>query len=118
MGSYKHYDQRVIKKRSYYRSHSGRNATHEVYIQKTNRHLVVVLYGKSEKRDLLSCSTRVSDVPKFETRFEAAKWVGQVFAQKCQKIGISQIYFNKLNYKFHGLVAQVINSIRESGVNV
>jgi len=117
MSSYKHFDPKVIKKRRKSRGKSG-DTQHELYILKTNRHLVAVLYDKAEQRDISSISTRPAGFVHAETRTLDAVAIGKQFAELCKSKNIEKIYFNKMNYKFHGLVKSVVESVRESGINI
>jgi len=117
MSSYKHFDPKVAKKRKKYRAKSG-STQHELYILKTNKHIVAVLYDKLARRDVTSVSTRPTSFPHAETRMDDAKIIGQKFAEICKSNNVQDIYYNKSNYKFHGLVKQVVESIRESGINI
>ncbi len=117
MSSYKHFDPKVAKKRKKSRAKSG-DTQHELYILKTNRHIVAVLYDKVEQRDITSVSTRPAGFVHAETRTHDAIVIGKQFAQLCKSQNIEKIYYNKMNYKFHGLVKTVVESIRESGINI
>ena len=117
MSSYKHFDPKVAKKRTKSRAKSG-SVRHEVYILKTNKHLVAVLYDKEENRDVTSISTRPANFKHGANRTEDAKQIGKLFATKCKELKIEKISFNKLNYKFHGLLKTIVENIRESGINV
>lgn len=117
MSSYKHFDPKVIKKRKKSRAKSG-DTRHELYILKTNKHLVAVLYDKVEQRDVTSVSTRPASFVHGDTRTHDAIAIGKSFAEICKSKGIEKIYYNKMNYKFHGLIKEVVSSVRESGINI
>ncbi len=117
MSSYKHFDPKVIKKRKKYRFKSA-SITHELYVLKTNRHIVAVLYDKSLSRDVTSVSTRPSSFVKSDNRLKDAFEIGKKFAELCKTHNIDKVYFNKMNYKFHGIVKEVVNGVRESGINI
>jgi large subunit ribosomal protein L18 len=117
MSSYKHFDPKVAKKRTKSRFKSG-SVRHEVYVLKTNKHLVAVIYDKESKRDLTSISTRPADFKHGENRTEDAKQIGKMVAEKCKTLGIEKVAFNKLSYKFHGLLKAIVDNIRENGINI
>lgn len=116
MSSYHHFDTKVIKKRKKYRGKSP--ARFEVYVLKTNKHIVAVLYDKEQNRDVTSVSTRPHSFKKLENRLTDAFNIGTEFAKICKEKGIENLAFNKLNYKFHGIIAEVAKGIRENGINV
>lgn len=117
MSSYRHFDPKVAKKRTKLRAKSG-DVRHEVYVFKTNKHLVVVLYDKHNRCEITAVSTRPTSFKHGANRTEDAKYLGQVFAERCKNLKIEKLSFNKLNYKFHGLLKAVVDSIRESGINI
>ena len=117
MSSYKHFDPKVAKKRAKYRAKSG-STRHELYVLKTNCHLVAVLYDKTEKRDIFACSTRPASFVKSENRTQDAHKIGEMFAKVCKERDITDLYFNKMNYKFHGLIKAVVEGVRQSGINI
>jgi len=117
MSSYKHFDPKVIKKRKKYRAKS--EATRfELYVLKTNKHVVAVLYDKQEQRDVTSVSTRPKTFKKEENRSIDAFNIGKAFADVCKSKNIEKLAFNKLNYKFHGIIAEVVRGVRENGINI
>jgi ribosomal protein L18 len=89
MSSYQHFDPKVAKKRTKSRFKSG-SVRHEVYVLKTNKHLVAVLYDKHEKRDLTSVSTRPAEFKHGANRTEDAKQIGKIFAEKCKEYKVEK----------------------------
>lgn len=117
MSSYKHFDPKVSKKRKKYRAKSP-DTRFEMYILKTNRHIVAVLYDKQEARDVTSVSTRPVSFVKSGERAKDAFNIGTTFAGLCKSRGIEKLSFNKLNYKFHGIIAETVRGVRENGINI
>ena len=117
MSSYHHFDPKVIKKRRKYRGKSSATRF-EMYVLKTNKHIVAVLYDKEENRDVTSVSTRPQSFKKAENRSIDAFNIGKSFAEICKSKGIEKLAFNKLNYKFHGIIAEAVKGVRENGINI
>ncbi|MFT4967787.1 MAG: large subunit ribosomal protein L18 [Candidatus Deianiraeaceae bacterium] len=117
MSSYKHFDPKVIKKRTKSRAKSS-STRFELYVLKTNKHIVAVLYDKLEKRDVTSVSTRPSSFVKSESRANDAFEIGKKIATICKTKDIASLCFNKLNYKFHGLLKEVSRGVQELGINI
>lgn len=117
MSSYKHFDSKVAKKRTKSRAKSG-SVRHEIYVLKTNKHLVAVIYDKQENRDITSVSTRPANFKHGANRTEDAKQIGKMFAEKCKTLKIEKLAFNKLNYKFHGLLKTIVETVKENGINI
>lgn len=117
MSSYKHFDPKVIKKRKKYRAKSS-DTRYELYVLKTNKHIVAVLYDKIESRDITAVTTRPSSFVSTGERIKDAFEIGKKISQICKQKNIENLYFNKLNYKFHGIIASVVNGVRDGGINI
>ena len=44
--------------------------------------------------------------------------IAQSFAQELKKIGVSKVVFDRNGYLYHGVVAEVANSLRENGIKL
>ena len=117
MSSYKDFDPKVIKKRRKYRAKSAATRF-ELYVLKTNRNIVAVLYDKLESREITAVTTRPASFVTSGDRAKDAFEIGKKFAEICKQKKIESLCFNKLNYKFHGLIASVVHGIREVGINI
>lgn len=49
---------------------------------------------------------------------EAAKHVGKVIAQLCQKNGINQLAFDRSGFKYHGRIKALADAARENGLPI
>lgn len=113
--SYHSSDPKVAKKRKKNRAKSG-PIPFEVSIQKTNSHVTAVIYDKFQKRDIGTISTRSKSVTGYKNKTEAAFLIGGLVSDFCKKHNITSVYFNKLNYKFHGILVEFVRGMRESGI--
>lgn len=117
MSSYRHFDPKVIKKRKKFRAKSA-STRFEMYVLKTNKNIVAVLYDKLEARDVTAVSTRPSSFVSTGNRMKDAFEIGKKIGEICNAKGINILSFNKLNYKFHGIIANVVSGTREVGINI
>lgn len=117
MSSYKHFDPKVTKKRRKYRAKSS-DTRFELSVLKTNKNIVAILYDKLEYREVTAVSTRPTSFVTSGERIKDAFEIGKKFAEICKQKNIQSLCFNKLNYKFHGLIANVVNGVREAGINI
>jgi large subunit ribosomal protein L18 len=117
MSSYHHNDPKVIKKRKRIRAKSS-SVRFELSVQKTNKHIVAILFDTEAKRDIASTSTKPKSFVKGDNRMCDALTVGKNFGELCKKHNITQVYFNKLSYKFHGILKQVVDGAKQSGINI
>jgi large subunit ribosomal protein L18 len=107
----------AAKKRVAIRHRSG-DRTIEVSVRKTDKHFYGVVYDCTTKMILFSCSTL-----KFEKGVKtwdknAAKLVGLEVAAKLKEKNITEVFFNKLSYKYHGKLVEFVESLRTSGIAI
>lgn len=108
--SYNKKSSRLIKKRLAIRARRG-DANFEIYPKKTNNHFYLVVYDCLQKREIFSYSTL--NLKDAKNNVESAKKVGEEVANWCLENKIPSVYFNKLNYKFHGKLEGSVASFNE-----
>jgi large subunit ribosomal protein L18 len=106
---------KLEKKRLAVRSRGTREI--EVSVRKTNSHFYSVVYSCKTKSILFSVST-LNLKEKTKTSVESASKIGIETAKKLKEMNISEVFFNKLTYKYHGKVASFVDSLRSSGISV
>ena len=55
--------------------------------------------------------------PKFESKAEAANFVGKLVARRAIERGISKVVFDRNGFSYHGRVQAVATGAREGGLN-
>ena len=68
-------------------------------------------------KTLASASTKEVD-KSVKTKLEKAKLLGELIAEKAQKLGIKKAVFNKGPYLYHGRVKAVAEGARSKGLMV
>lgn len=66
-----------------------------------------------QSRTLLSAGTKES---KLKDTVEGAKKLGKILAEKCLKVKIKEVVFDRSGYKFHGKIKAVAEGAREGGL--
>lgn len=68
---------------------------------------------------LAAASTLEKEVrqhPPFESKVDAAKFVGKLVAQRAMKQGVSKVVFDRNGFLYHGRVRAVAAAAREQGL--
>ena len=110
--SYVKSDYRIAKKRKAIRAKSG-GKPFELYVKKTNQYVYAVVYDCAQKRDVHCVSSAKFADLKSKSDKLAAYTVGKGVAEWCVKNDVKSVYFNKLGYKFHGKLAEVVRGFNE-----
>ena len=96
-------------------------------VSKTDKHVLGVFrsnkylyaYLTSGDKTLFTISNLGKEVPaeiKSKNNRSTAEWVGTKVAEQLQSMKIDTIVFNKSGYKFHGIVKNLIDTVRERGI--
>lgn len=80
---------------------------------KSNQHLYVQIIDDTNHKTLVSASTLQE---KQGANKEAAKWLGQTIADRAKTQKIETVVFDRNGYQYHGVVRQIADSARESGL--
>jgi large subunit ribosomal protein L18 len=81
------------------------------------RHLTAQVIDDTAGRTLASASTMEDGLRGFDgDKTAAAKKVGELVAQRAKSAGIDLVVFDRGGYRYHGRVAALADSARESGL--
>src|SRR5437588_12310501 len=88
-------------------------------VVKTNKHIHVQLIDDEKGVTLASATTCSNEFKKTDFRKknkETAKALGESIAKKAKTLGVEKIVFDRGPFKFHGILAEVANGARGSGL--
>lgn len=85
---------------------------------KSNKHISVQVIDDSKSVSILSVSTFGKSKVDGACNIETAKLVGAELANRLKKSNISQVVFDRAGYKYTGVIAALVQSIRENGIQV
>ena len=87
---------------------------------RSHKNIYCQLIDDSQRVTLAASSTcdkaLRSKIEGFNGNCAAAAVVGQDIAEKAQKLGVSEIKFDRNGYKFHGRVKALAEAAREAGL--
>jgi large subunit ribosomal protein L18 len=107
---------RVMRVRSKVR---GSESRPRLCVHKSNSHIDAQLINDEESITLVSVSTLSKELK--ETEFckkskMAAKKLGEMIAQKAKEKNISKVVFDRGRFKYHGIIAELAQAARSSGL--
>lgn len=88
-------------------------------ISRTNRHLFVQLIDDDQGKTIVSFGTLSKEnqkTPRARKSKENARWIGKRVAELAKEQKIEKVVFDRGSYKFHGILAELANSARETGL--
>lgn len=96
----------------------GTEAKPRLSIFRSNKHVTVQLINDQSGRTLVYASTKEIKEKKKATKTQQAHLLGELVAEKAQKLGIKSAVFNKGPYLYHGRVRAVAEGARAKGLKI
>lgn len=87
-------------------------------VLKSNKHLTVQAIDDVSSKTLFSVQTYGKTAVKATCNVEGAKVVGAAVAEKLKAANIANAVFDRNGYRFHGVVAALVDSARENGIKI
>jgi large subunit ribosomal protein L18 len=110
---------RVRRKRGVRKHVRGTAQRPRMSVFKSNKNLFVQLIDDENAHTLLSASTVMKDLdtPELKKKSkEAARYIGQLIAEKAKKKKIESVIFDRGHNKYHGLLAEMASAARAAGL--
>ena len=96
---------------------SADNKRIRMSIHRSLKNIYVQLIDDSIGSTITSASSRMSAVGKnLKNNMETAKLVGKEIAERAKKSGISEVYFDRGGFLYHGRVKALADAARENGL--
>ncbi|MBC7538091.1 MAG: 50S ribosomal protein L18 [Bacteriovorax sp.] len=112
-------DQRRQKRRLSIRNKiSGTTERPRICAMKSNKHISVQLIDDTKSVSLFTVSTFGKDAAADSCNVEGAKKVGVKVATMMKQKNLTTAVFDRAGYKYTGVIAALVQSIRESGIQV
>ena len=86
---------------------------------RTHKHIYAQIIDDGTGRTLASASTmdkNIRDAVAFGGNQSAAAAIGKAVAERAKQAGISQVCFDRGEFRYHGRVAALANAAREAGL--
>ncbi len=83
---------------------------------RSNKFTYVQLIDDKKGVTLVSASSR--ELKRGKSKVEQAKLLGELLAEKAQKLGIKQAVFHRGSYRYHGRIKAVAEAARGAGLKI
>jgi large subunit ribosomal protein L18 len=87
-------------------------------VHRTPKHIQAQVLNEDRSRVLASASSLESSVRSlgYTGNCDAAKQVGQLVAERAKQAGVKTVSFDRRGFRYHGRIAALADSARESGL--
>ncbi len=97
---------------------SGTTERPRICATKSNKHITVQIIDDTKSVSLFTVSTFGKAAAAESCNIEGAKKVGTKIATIMKQKNLSSAVFDRAGYKYTGVIAALVQSIRESGIQV
>ncbi len=98
---------------------SGTSEKPRVSVFKSNKHFFVQIIDDQNSKTLFSVQTYGKNaVPGASSNKDGAKSVGAVVAKNLKEKNIDKAVFDRAGYRYHGVLAAMVESMRENGIAI
>lgn len=80
------------------------------------QNIYIQIIDDSAGKTLVSANLKEISPKSVKNNIEGAKKIGELIAQKCGKIKISEVIFDRGGYKYHGKVKALAEAARKGGL--
>jgi large subunit ribosomal protein L18 len=97
----------------------GTVAKPRLCVVKTNKHIQVQLINDEAGTTIAALSTNSKELKTTEHTKKnkaTAKVLGEMIAEKAKTLGITQVVFDRGPFRYHGILAELANGARASGL--
>ena len=111
-------EQRLRKRLAIRNKVSGTPERPRICAMKSNKHITVQVIDDTKSVSLFTVSTFGKEAAADSCNIEGAKKVGAKVATMLKKNNLNSAVFDRAGYKYTGVIAALVQSIRESGIQV
>jgi len=99
------------------RNRVRRSGRPRLSVFRSNKHIYVQLIDDGEGTTLAAASTAEKDLGgKNQGTVDAASRVGEAIAKRAKEKGVTEVTFDRGNYRYHGRVAALAAAARDNGL--
>ena len=110
--------QRQRRKLSIRKNVSGTAERPRLSITRSNKHIAIQVIDDAAGKTLFSVQTFGKSAVKASCNVDGAKLVGEKLAKDLSAKNINNAVFDRNGLRYHGVVAAVVDSARENGIQI
>ena len=93
------------------------SSRYRISVSKSLNNLSAQIIDDKEKKTLVSASSIEKDIKaKKSKKMEKSSLIGEILAKRAKEKNISEVYFDRGEYKYHGRVKIFADTLRKNGM--
>ena len=93
------------------------NNRYRISVSKTLKNLSAQIIDDRQKKTLVSASSIEKEIKKNKSKkMEKSNLIGEVLAKRAKEKNISEVYFDRGEYKYHGRIKAFAETLRKNGL--
>ena len=90
---------------------------YKVSISKSLKNLFAQIIDDKQKKTLVSASSIEKDIKKNKVKkIEKSNLIGEILAKRAKEKNISEVYFDRGGYRYHGRIKAFAETLRKNGL--
>tara|TARA_X000001036_G_C20466444_1_gene719660 strand:+ start:27 stop:380 length:354 start_codon:yes stop_codon:yes gene_type:complete len=90
---------------------------YRISVSKSLKNLFVQIIDDKQKKTLVSASSIEKEVKKNDVKkIEKSNLIGEILAKRAKEKNISEVYFDRGAYKYHGRIKVFAETLRKNGL--
>ena len=93
------------------------NNRYRISVSKSLNNLSIQIIGDKKRKTLVSASSIEKDIKKNKVKkIEKSILIGEILAKRAKEKNISNVYFDRGEYKYHGRIKVFAETLRKNGL--
>ena len=96
---------------------SVNNSRYRVSVSKSLNNIFAQIIDDKEKKTLISASSIEKEIKKNKMeKMKKSNLIGEILAKRAKEKNISEVYFDRGEYKYHGRIKAFAETLRKNGL--
>ena len=109
-------EKRKLRNRKKLRDNNNQNR-YRISVKKSLNNLFAQIIDDKQKKTLVSASSIEKEIKKNKTKkIEKSNLIGEILAKRAKEKNISEVYFDRGEYRYHGRIKAFAETLRKNGL--
>ena len=109
-------EKRKLRNRKKLRDNNNQNR-YRISVTKSLNNLFAQIIDDKQKKTLVSASSIEKEIKKNKTKkIEKSNLIGEILAKRAKEKNISEVYFDRGEYRYHGRIKAFAETLRKNGL--